>query len=179
MMFIRVVLPFIGFINIREIDFSCISFILKVCRAESGVRMRSRLDEIPTFEIRESLLRAQDFNLVRIALKRLGTPIRIELPRLRTLDFIFEKDVWVIVDRSLNDIPVIAWLDFSEAMRNNLHEPIACQQRSYHTHARIIIDKAFEAMHLILGEKLSALEKDDVHDVVAIKRPHSGGLITT
>ena len=178
-MFIRVVLPFIGLIVIPEIDFFRISFILNRCRAESGVRMRSRLDEIPTFEIRESLLRAQDFNLVRIALKRLGTPIRIELPRLRTLDFIFEKDVWVIVDRSLNDIPVIAWLDFSEAMRNNLHEPIACQQRSYHTHARIIIDKAFEAMHLILGEKLSALEKDDVHDVVAIKRPHSGGLITT
>ena len=141
--------------------------------------MRSRLDDIPTFEIRQSQLRAQDFNLVRIALKRLGAPIRIELPRLRSLDFIFEKDVWVIVDRALNDIPIVAWLDFAEAMRDNLHEPIACQQRAYHTHAMMIIDKSFEAMHLILGEKLAALDKTDLHDVVAIKRPPSGGLVTT
>ena len=134
--------------------------------------MRSRLDDIPTFSVRESQLRAQDFNLVRIALKRLGTPIRLELPRLRTLDFILEKDLWVIVDRSLNDIPVVAWLDFDESSRTTLHEPISCQRRTYHTHAAIIIDKAFEAMHLLLGEKLSALE-DDVHDVVQMKRPHS------
>lgn len=141
--------------------------------------MRSRLDEIPTFETRQSQLRAQDFNLVRIALKRLGAPIRIELPRLRSLDFIFEKDLWVIVDRALNDIPIVAWLDFAEAQRDNLHQPITCQQRTYHTHAMMIIAKAFEAMHLILGEKLATLDKTDLHDVVAIKRPPSGGLLIT
>lgn len=134
--------------------------------------MRSRLDNIPTFSVRKSQLRAPDFNLVRIALKRLGKPIRLELPGLRTLDLILEKDLWVIVDRSLNDIPVVAWLNFDEAKRSTLHEPIPCQRRTYHTHATIIIDKAFEAMHLLLGEKLSALD-DDVHDVVPIKRPHS------
>ena len=141
--------------------------------------MRSRLDDLPTFDTRESQLRAQDFNLVRIALKRLGTPIRIELPRLRTLDFVFEKDAWIIVDRSLNDIPVIAWLEFDEIARNNLHEPIRCQRRSYHPHATIIIDKAFEAMHLILGEKLAAVDHNDAHDVVPLKKPHTGDLVTT
>ena len=142
--------------------------------------MRSRLDHIPCFESRMSEIRAQDFNLVHIAHKRLSTtPIRIELPRLRTLDFLFEKDLWVIVDRSLNDIPIIAWLDFEETERDNLHQPITCEQRIYHTHASLIVDKAFEAMHLILGEKLNALHKDDGHDVVAIKRPHSGGLVLT
>jgi len=133
--------------------------------------MRSRLDDLPAYDIRDSQLRAQDFNLVHIALKRLGSPIRIELPRLRTLDFVFEKDAWIIVDRSLNDIPIIAWINFDESTRTTLHEPVQCQRRSYHTHATIILDKAFEAMHLILGEKLAKFD-DDTHMVIAIKRPH-------
>jgi len=133
--------------------------------------IRSRLDELPAFDIRESQLRAQDFNLVQIALKRLGMPLRIELPRLRTLDFVFEKDAWIIVDRSLNDIPIIAWLNFQEAHRSELHKPILCQRRTYHTHATIIVDKALEAMHLILGEKLANLNHDN-GEVVTIKRPH-------
>lgn len=133
--------------------------------------IRSRLDDLPAFEIRDSQLRAQDFNLVHIAQKRLGTPIRIEIPRLRTLDFVFEKDAWIIVDRSLNDIPIIAWLDFQEAHRKTLHEPILCQRRTYHTHAMIIVDKALEAMQLILGEKL-AIFNDKDNDVIEIKRPH-------
>ena len=140
--------------------------------------MRSRLDDLPAFDIRDSQLRAQDFNLVHIALKRLGMPLRIELPRLRTLDFVFEKDAWIIVDRSLNDIPIVAWLDFQESHRSTLHEPILCQRRTYHTHATIIIDKAFEAMHLILGERL-AIFNDEKHDVLTIKRPRNGGLVPT
>ena len=119
--------------------------------------MRSRLDDLPVFETRQLNLRAEDYNLVHIALKRLGDPLRVELPRLRTLDLILEKDAWIVVDRSLNDIPVVAWIDFKVSHRQSLHEPVACERRSYHTHALLIIDKVFEAMHLILGEKLGEI----------------------
>jgi len=133
--------------------------------------MRSRLDDLPVFETRQLNLRAEDYNLVHIALKRLGDPLRVELPRLRTLDLILEKDAWIVVDRSLNDIPVVAWIDFKVSHRQSLHEPVACERRSYHTHALLIIDKVFEAMHLILGEKLGEISPAGSESVTPIKRP--------
>jgi len=131
--------------------------------------MKSRLDNIPIYETRESTIRAQDYNLVKIALKRLGSPIRLEIPNLRTLDFILEDDLWVIVDRSLNDIPVIAWLNFNDHVRTGIHEDITCERRTYHTHAIIIVDKAFEALHLLLGEKLAALSEKESTAVLKFK----------
>ena len=133
--------------------------------------MRSRLDDLPVFETRQVTMRAEDYNLAHIALNRLGSPIRIELPRLRTLDLILEKDAWIVVDRSLNDIPVVAWIDFKVAHRESLHEPVACERRTYHTHALLIVDKVIEAMHLILGERLGAISPAEHDKVISIKRP--------
>ena len=133
--------------------------------------MRSRLDDLPVFETRQVTMRAEDYNLVHIALNRLENPIRVELPRLRTLDLILEKDAWIVIDRSLNDIPVLAWIDFKVAHRQTLHEPVACERRTYHTHALIIADKVIEAMHLILGERLGAISPSTPEQVISIKRP--------
>jgi len=133
--------------------------------------MRSRLDELPVFETRQVDIRAEDYNLVHIALKRLGNPLRVELPKLRTLDLVLEKDAWIVVDRSLNDIPVIAWIDFKISHRQTLHEPVSCERRTYHTHALLIIDKVIEAMHLILGEKLEAVSPAGSKPVSPIKKP--------
>jgi hypothetical protein len=133
--------------------------------------MRSRLDDLPVFESRQLSMRAEDYNLVHIALNRLGNPIRVELPRLRTLDLVLEKDAWIVVDRSLNDIPVVAWIDFKVSHRQTLHEPVACERRTYHTHALLIVDKVIEAMHLILGEKLGEISPTISEQVTPIKRP--------
>lgn len=116
--------------------------------------MKSRLDQLPVFDRRHTNIQAEHFNLVQIALKRLGNPIRFAIPKLRTLDFYIENNAWAVIDRALNDIPIIAWMDFATHSRESLHAPIKCEQRSYHIHANLIIDKAFEAMHLILGEML-------------------------
>jgi len=131
--------------------------------------MKSRLENIPVYDTKVCDIRAQDYNLVKIALKRLGSPIRLEIPNLRTLDFILEDDLWVIVDRSMNDIPVVAWLEFDEHNREGLHEDIKSERRTYHTHALIIVDKAFEALHLILGEKLGDLQEDETNTVLDFK----------
>jgi hypothetical protein len=135
------------------------------------IAMRSRLDDIPVFETRQVDMQAENYNLAHIALNRLGNPIRVELPRLRTLDLILEKDAWIVVDRSLNDIPVVAWIDFKVSHRQNLHEPVSCERRTYHTHALLIVDKVIEAMHLILGERLDAIAPATEDHVIPIKRP--------
>lgn len=125
---------------------------------------------MPVFEIQRLAVRAVDYNLVQIALKRLGAPLHMELPRLRSLELILEKDSWIVIDRALNDMPVLAWLDFDLDQRNSLHEPIPCQRRTYHTHALLIVDKVIEAMHLILGERLY-IKQGAAAPVSEIKRP--------
>ena len=132
------------------------------------------LEGIPIYECNNTHVPAQQFNFVRIALKRLKGDIHIELPRLRTLELILERDAWVVVDRSLNNIPVLAWTDFQTEHRSNLHEPIPCQLRLYHVHGSIIIDKVIEAMNLILGERLAALQVEDVDDGNNVIRVDAG-----
>lgn len=133
--------------------------------------MRSRLDDLPVFDTRQVSVPAAEYNLVQIALKRLENPIRIELPSLRTLDLILETDAWIVVDRSLNDIPVIAWIDFNVAHRQNLHEPVTCERRTYHTHALLIVDKVNEAMYQILTHKLEDLPPTGTEKILPIKKP--------
>ncbi len=137
--------------------------------------MRSRLDHLPVFESRTATIRAEDYNLVKIALKRLGSPLRFEIPNLHTLDFIFENDAWIIVDRRLDDIPIIAWLNFDIKNRAGLHEPVECECRTYRAQALIIVDKSFEAMHLMLGEQLAAATPESESTVVQIKTPGAKG----
>lgn len=121
--------------------------------------MKSYLTDRPIYERLKSTVSAEHFNLVQIALKRLGSPVRLKLPKLRTLDFLLDEETWIIVDRSLNDIPVMAWLDFDTRNRS-LHEPLNCTLNLYHAHASIIQPRVIEAMTLLLGEKLAALENN-------------------
>lgn len=132
--------------------------------------IRARLDELPTYEVQSSQVQSQLYNLVHIALKRLGKSLRLELPQLRTLDLILEEDAWVVVDRDLNDIPVIAWVDFRTHHRDNLHEPILCERRLYHAHGLLIVDKVIEAMQIMLGERLPDVPVNQ-NPVTTLKRP--------
>lgn len=121
--------------------------------------MKSYLTDIPIYQTSKTTVSAEHFNLVQIALKRIGSPIRLKLPKLRTLDFLLDEETWIIVDRSLNDIPVMAWLDF-ETKDRGLHEPLHCTLNLYHAHANIIQTRVIEAMTLLLGEKLAELENN-------------------
>ena len=132
--------------------------------------MPTLLDEVPIYEKRPVSISAEHFNSVQIALKRIASTIRFELPRLRTLDLVLDKEAWVVVDRSLNDIPIIAWTEFQSGGRLDLHHPIACQLQIYHEHGTIIIEKVMEAMELIIGEKLDEMfPGDNSSTVTSIK----------
>jgi len=116
--------------------------------------MVSRLNDIPVYEQTAVTVSAADYNLVTLALKRLGEPLQVSLPGLRTLALILDREAWVVIDTSLNDIPVLAWTEFQAQHRQNLHEPIACLRKIYHSHALIICNKVNDIMRNDLGRRL-------------------------
>lgn len=135
--------------------------------------MKEILSSVPIYERREAELDAGLVNLVTIALKRLPAPVRISLPKLRTLDLLLDSDAWVVVDNSLNDIPVLAWVDFQLQGRSSLHQPVSCHLNLYHAHGDKLLSRIVEAMELILGERLT--EDSDEAQVVEFRRDRPGG----
>ncbi len=115
---------------------------------------RSRLDDIPALRSVPYAMEARLYNQVRLALRRLDNPLRVLLKGLRSLDFLLEDEAWAVVDRSLNDVPVLAWRDF--ARRQDLHSPIPCRLHYYHAHADVILHKALAALESALAERLAA-----------------------
>ena len=133
--------------------------------------MSSRLDDIPIFEQRETAVAAADFNLVQIALNRLGEPLRIPLTGLRSLELILERGAWIVVDRDLNEIPVLAWTDFHTEERATLHEPILCLLKTYHIHAPMILAAVTEFMEQDLARRIAELQKScQLDNVTPLKK---------
>ncbi|MES9846484.1 MAG: hypothetical protein ABW162_06860 [Candidatus Sedimenticola sp. PURPLELP] len=116
--------------------------------------MYTRHDEMPVYEHRDGQLDANHYNHVQVALNRLGEQLYLELPGLRTLALILQRDAWVIVDRALNDVPIAAWSGFETESRETLHKPVHCRIRLFHAHAEKILERVIEAMELLLGEQL-------------------------
>ena len=113
---------------------------------------RSRLNDLPTLKTRPTTVTADSYNRVRLALRRLENPLRIELPKLRSLDFVLEDEMWAIIDRDLNDIPIVAWTDFEH--RTALHEPVHCTLRYYHAHADVVMGKALRQLDEVLTTRM-------------------------
>lgn len=122
--------------------------------------MYTRLNDVPIFEVRHRKMRALYFNHVQQALKYLGDSVRFQIPKLRTLELILQKDAWIIVDRQLNDYPIAAWTAFEVQSRDNLHEDIPCRLQIYHMYAGMVLNRTLEAMELILGEQMQEKLRD-------------------
>jgi len=122
--------------------------------------MFHRLVDMPTLASKDATVEAPRYNRVRLALLRLGSPLRIGLPELRGLDMVLDEESWVCVDRSLNDLPVIAWLDFRTAGRDNLYQPIPCRTRYYHRHAGLITQTALSEMDREIETRLRKASPD-------------------
>ncbi len=126
--------------------------------------MYTRHEEVPVFEYRDGMIDAHYYNTVQTAFKRLGEEIRLTIPQMKTLDLILQRDAWIVVDRALNDVPIIAWANFDTERREALHTPLHCQLRLFHAHGGVIIKRVLEAMELLLGERLNAIETS--HQVI-------------
>jgi hypothetical protein len=136
--------------------------------------MSGRLDDIPIYELIESSVTAPNYNLVQIALKRLGgrlgEPIEIPLTGLRRLELILDHSAWIVVDHDMNDIPILAWTDFQVEGRTALHEAVPCRLKTYHMHSKVILERVTVFMEQELAARLAALQKAcEIENVTPLK----------
>jgi len=117
--------------------------------------MIKRLTDIPVYSSAQVNIEAEIFNTIRIATQRLALPIRLTLPRFQYIDVIIDHDSWACVDRSLNDLPVIAWADFEITNRSALHLPISCKISNYHFQSSQVVEGALSFTKIALERKLS------------------------
>ncbi|NOY71100.1 MAG: hypothetical protein GXP14_01780 [Gammaproteobacteria bacterium] len=114
----------------------------------------TRLEDVPVIKISPVSIAAGNYNRIRLALLRLDNPLRIPLPELRGMDLIVDEEAWVCVDRTLYDLPVLAWTAFKNQGRSALHLPINCQLNYYHIHANVIAETVLTTTDRVLQERL-------------------------
>lgn len=122
--------------------------------------MLRRLNEVPKYSQASCRVQAGDYNIIRLALRRLPEPIVLQLNKLPHINMIIDEDSWVCVDSSLNDLPIIAWTDFQTGRRSNLHEPIQCQLSYYHFQASALVTRALNTTRELLNERLAAPRRE-------------------
>ncbi len=92
------------------------------------------------------------YNRGRLALLRLGEPIRVALSRHRGLEVILGSHIWLCVGSFKEDQPVMAWREFQMHARDNLYEPIACELWLYHGCAGLVMGSALDDLHHALNQ---------------------------
>ena len=102
--------------------------------------MKSRIDEVPKLNTRSDTVDGRRYNQVLLALRRLKGPLRLTLPGLRGMDLLLDREAWVCVDRTLYDLPVLAWTDFKPASRRAIHEVVPCLLHYYQVNAELIAE---------------------------------------
>jgi len=132
--------------------------------------MKSRLNDIPIIKSVPSYVGATHFNRVRLSQIRLDESLRLELFSLRGLDIVIDDDAWVCIDRTLGDLPVLAWTDFDKKSRSGLHQPVPCKLRFYHNHADLICGTVLDDLGRILERRLSKLRYKSSRKIVYLRR---------
>jgi len=106
------------------------------------------------------IIDAACYNHVRLALLRLGRPLRVSLPDHRGLEIILNNDCWVCVDSTHDDQIIMVWLEFDTGKHNQaLHAPVPCQLRLYHMCAGLVMGSALEALDQTLADELEENKK--------------------
>ncbi|WP_455208794.1 hypothetical protein [Kaarinaea lacus] len=132
--------------------------------------MKSRLSDIPIIKSVPSYVGATHFNRVRLSQLRLDPSLRLELFSLRGLDIVIDDDAWVCIDRTLGDLPVLAWTDFDKNSRKGLHQPVPCKLRFYHNHADLICGTVLDDLGRILERRLAKIRYKSSRKIVYLRR---------
>lgn len=101
------------------------------------------------------LLQARCYNCVRLGLRRLHNPLRVELGELRGLTVVLSDQRWYCIDPNQNDLPVLEWTAFEIKARQALHEPVRCKLHFYHYHAGLVMSLVLDALERRLNELLA------------------------
>ena len=117
--------------------------------------MDPSIDNIPPLRVMSKTIEAVCYNHVRLALLRLGSPLRVDLPDHRGLEIILNNHHWLCVDSIQEDQLIMAWLDFDTRSHNQaLFEPVPCKLRLYHMQAGLVMGSTLDALDQSLAEKL-------------------------
>ena len=106
--------------------------------------------ELLSLRVLPKVIEAATFNQARLALLRVGNPLRVSLKDHRCLDVILSQEQWLCVDTCNDDQPIMAWREFDMQHRNELHKPIDCNLYMYHTHAGLIMGTARDSLTQVL-----------------------------
>lgn len=132
--------------------------------------MKTRIEDVPKLRTEQTSIDAPRYNLTRLSLLRLGGPLRLPLAGLRGMDLIIDADAWICVDRTLYDLPILAWTDFGR--REGLHEPTPCLRHYYHVNADLISETVLSTMMTLLGQRLATPSVQHEPRVLPLARPH-------
>ena len=108
------------------------------------------------------------YNAVRLALLRINNPLSLHLASLPGMDIVVDDETWIVSDRSVNDKPLLAWLDFNTRDRNSLITTIPCRINLYRPHSTFMIDKVLEQLYFTINSKLSRQARVSDHQLHTI-----------
>jgi hypothetical protein len=116
----------------------------------------SRLADFPVLDEYPSRIPAPVWNVWRRM--RMRSPrvaqIRFALPELVPMEIVLEERLWVCVDPTLGDAPMLAWVRFDDAGRADLAAAVPCTVLQYHFGASRIREPALQAVAAELERRL-------------------------
>jgi hypothetical protein len=116
--------------------------------------MSTRIENVPKLRTVPASIAAELYNTALLTTLRLESPFRIRLTGLRTIDVVINRHTWVCLDRSMYDLPALAWTCINQNNRSALHTPVECELNYYHIHANISAHKVLDNLHSALKEAL-------------------------
>lgn len=119
--------------------------------------MPNPLDDHQTVHTLHKVIPAEDYNRVRLALKRISNPLQFELTSMKCLEIILNDQYWLCFDNCVGDRPVLAWTAFEVSGRSALNAPVACELRLYHVHGGMVMGEVLENMEQLLQQQLDNL----------------------
>jgi hypothetical protein len=100
--------------------------------------------DLPPLRIMPKEIPATCYNRARLAMIRLGKPLRISLTRHRGLVVVLSDTAWYCLDSLAEDQLIMVWRGFASAGRDDLTEPVACEQLLYHHCAGLVMGSALD-----------------------------------
>ena len=121
--------------------------------------MYGRLADFPVLDEYPSRIAAPVWNAWRRYLHRrlagVAPPqLRFALPGLEPFEAILEERLWVCVDPTHADSPVLAWRRFVDAERTDISAPVGCTVLQYHFGASAVRERALAAIGVELSNRL-------------------------
>lgn len=111
--------------------------------------------DLPPLRVMPKEISATCYNSVRLAMLRLGRPLRVVLAGHRGLEMVLTDNAWWCVDSLADDQPIMAWREFASHGRDNLALPVACQLFLYHHCAGLIMGTALSDLQHAVEARLA------------------------